>query len=126
MEQANSVHEETKSSPESSHCAKEQVAFLNIYFARMWHDLHDSKFFIDFLTSCLYLTMLVRQAGFMQEDELLFLDPLPLHNVLFGKVFSFRPNEVRHVVKFHGYIAIKHIFIPARSIERKIEKIGFS
>ena len=39
--------------------------------------------------------------------------------------FSFRPNEVRHVVKFHGYIAIKHIFIPARSIERKIEKIGF-
>ena len=40
--------------------------------------------------------------------------------------FSFRPNEVRHVVKFHGYIAIEHILIPARSVERKIEKIGFS
>ena len=40
--------------------------------------------------------------------------------------FSFRSNELRHVVKFHGYIAIKHIVIPARSIERKIEKIGFS
>ena len=40
--------------------------------------------------------------------------------------FSIRPNEVRHVVKFHEYIAIKHIFIPARSVEWKIEKIGFS
>ena len=49
MDQANSVHEETKSNAENMHCAKEQVAFLNIYFARMWHDLHDSKFFIDFL-----------------------------------------------------------------------------
>ena len=40
--------------------------------------------------------------------------------------FSIRPSEVRHVIKFHGYIAIKHIFIPARSVEWKIEKIGFS
>ena len=40
--------------------------------------------------------------------------------------FSIRPSEVRHVVKFHGYIAIKHIFIPARSVEWKIEKIWFS
>ena len=37
--------------------------------------------------------------------------------------FSIRPSEVRHVVKFHGYIAIKHIFILARSVEWKIEKI---
>ena len=39
--------------------------------------------------------------------------------------FSIRPSEVRHVIKFHGYIAIKHIFILARSVEWKIEKIGF-
>jgi len=49
VELADSVHEETKTNPESSQCAKEQVAFLNIYFARMWHDLHDSQLFIDFL-----------------------------------------------------------------------------
>ena len=48
------------------------------------------------------------------------------HNVLFGQFFPFRPSKVRPVVKFHGHIAIKHIFIPARSIERKIKKIGFS
>lgn len=42
-------HEDTKTKNELTKCAKEQVAFLNIYFARMWHDLHDSKAFIDFL-----------------------------------------------------------------------------
>ena len=42
-------HKETKESPELSQRAKDQAAFLNIYFARMWHDLHDNKVFIDYL-----------------------------------------------------------------------------
>ncbi len=32
-----------------SQIAKEQVAFLNIFGARLWHDLHNSKTFIDLL-----------------------------------------------------------------------------
>ena len=62
------------------------------------------------------------QSYFMKKND----DRTTVHNVLFVQFFSIRPNEVRHVVKFHGYIAIKHIFIPARSVEWKIEKIGFS
>jgi len=26
-----------------------QTAFINIYAARLWHDLHDSKVFFDYL-----------------------------------------------------------------------------
>ena len=37
--------------------------------------------------------------------------------------FSPRPNEVRHILKFPCCHTIQHIFVPARSIEGKMEKI---
>jgi len=61
---------EIRNSPQLSRCAKEQVllstrlsafengsinifylqmAFVNIFVARLWHDLHDSKVFFDYL-----------------------------------------------------------------------------
>lgn len=48
-EEARKRHEEIKTSPELMQCAKDQTAFLNIFFARMWHDLHNNKAFIEFL-----------------------------------------------------------------------------
>jgi len=40
---------EIKENPEATKVSREQLAFVNIYLARMWHDLHDSKDFIDYL-----------------------------------------------------------------------------
>ena len=37
------------STPQLKQCAREQLAFINIFAARLWHDLHDSKVFIDYL-----------------------------------------------------------------------------
>ena len=47
--EARQKHEELKSNPELFNCAKDQTAFLNIFFGRMWHDLHSNKAFNDFL-----------------------------------------------------------------------------
>ena len=48
-DEARKRHEEIKSNPELLQCAKDQSAFLNIFFGRMWHDLHSNKDFIEFL-----------------------------------------------------------------------------
>ena len=48
-EDAKQRHEDIKSNPELLQCAKDQNAFLNIYFGRMWHDLHSNKDFIEYL-----------------------------------------------------------------------------
>ena len=48
-EEASKRHEEIKSNPDLLQCAKDQTAFLNIFFSRMWHDLHGNKDFIEFL-----------------------------------------------------------------------------
>ena len=45
-------HEEMKSNPELYACAKDQMAFVNVFLGRMWHDLHSNKDFIEFLPSC--------------------------------------------------------------------------
>ena len=42
-------HEEMKSNPELYACAKDQMAFVNVFLGRMWHDLHSNKDFIEFL-----------------------------------------------------------------------------
>ena len=47
--EARQKHEELKNNPELFNCAKDQTAFLNIFFGRMWHDLHNNKDFVDFL-----------------------------------------------------------------------------
>jgi len=39
--------------------------------------------------------------------------------------FSPRPNEVRHILKFPCCHTIQHIFVPARSVEGKMEKNWF-
>ena len=47
--EARQKHEELKNNPELFNCAKDQTAFLNIFFGRMWHDLHNNRDFTDFL-----------------------------------------------------------------------------
>ena len=47
--EARQKHEELKNNPELFNCAKDQTAFLNFFFGRMWHDLHNNKDFVDFL-----------------------------------------------------------------------------
>ena len=42
-------HEEMKSNPELYACAKDQMAFVNVFLGRMWHDLHSNKDFTEFL-----------------------------------------------------------------------------
>ena len=49
MEGAVKVHEQAKADEEKQQVAKEQVAFLNIFFSRLWFDLHQNQNFIDLL-----------------------------------------------------------------------------
>ena len=37
----------TRSDENRQQIAREQMAFVNIFGARLWHDLHDSTAFID-------------------------------------------------------------------------------
>ena len=48
-EGAEKVHDEILKDEVKRQVAREQVAFLNIFGARLWHDLHNSKTFIDLL-----------------------------------------------------------------------------
>ena len=43
-----------------------------------------------------------------------------------GSFFSSRPNALRHIFKSQDCHTIQHIFVPTRSVWRKIEKIQFS
>ena len=45
-----------------------------------------------------------------------------LHNVYIVQFFSSRPNEVRHILKSHNCHTFQHIFVPTRSVERKMEQ----
>ena len=68
-------HKETKETPEMIQCAKEQAAFLNVYMARMWHDLHDSKVFLEFLREKLSRKLLkVKIAHYFNEVHVTELD----------------------------------------------------
>lgn len=49
MDGAARVHNMTKNDPEKQQVAKEQVAVLNIFGARLWYDLHNNQGFIDLL-----------------------------------------------------------------------------
>ena len=49
FEGAEKVHALTREDEEKRQVAREQVAFLNIFGARLWHDLHSSKAFVDLL-----------------------------------------------------------------------------
>ena len=49
LDAAAKVLKDTMENEGKRQVAKEQVAFLNIIGARMWHDLHNSKTFIDLL-----------------------------------------------------------------------------
>ena len=48
-DEARKRHEEIKLNADLFQCAKDQTAFLNIFFGRMWHDLHSNKDFIEFI-----------------------------------------------------------------------------
>ena len=48
-EDAKKRHNDIKANPELLQCAKDQTAFMNIFFGRMWHDLHNNKAFIEYL-----------------------------------------------------------------------------
>ena len=68
-------HKETKDRPENLQCAKEQVAFLNVYLARMWHDLHDSKVFLEFLREKISRKLLkVKIAHYFNDVRVTQLD----------------------------------------------------
>ena len=68
-------HKETKDTSENIQCAKEQVAFLNVYLARMWHDLHDSKVFLEFLREKLSRKLLkVKIATYFNDVRVTQLD----------------------------------------------------
>ena len=68
-------HKETKETPENIQCAKEQVAFLNVYLARMWHDLHDSKAFLEFLREKISRKLLkVKIADYFNDIRVTQLD----------------------------------------------------
>lgn len=43
------MHGLTREDEDKRQVAREQVAFLNIFFARLWHDLHSSQAFVDLL-----------------------------------------------------------------------------
>jgi hypothetical protein len=72
---ATQKQKETKETPEMIQCAKEQVAFLNVYLARMWHDLHDSTAFLDFLREKISRKLLkVKIAHYFNEVRVTQLD----------------------------------------------------
>ena len=48
-EGAQRVHQMTRDDDSKRQVAREQVAFLNIVGARLWHDLHGSRAFVDLL-----------------------------------------------------------------------------
>ena len=49
MEAAEKVHSQMSDSEEKRQTAKEQLAFVNIIGARLWHDLHNSSTFVELL-----------------------------------------------------------------------------
>ena len=54
-----------------------------------------------------------------------FCSPVQCTMCTLFSFFSPRPNEVRHILKFPCCHTIQHIFVPARSIEGKMEKNWF-
>lgn len=68
-------HEEILKTPSLKQCAREQMAFFNIYAARLWHDLHDSKVFIDYLRDKLTRKLLkVKIAQYFNDVRVTTLD----------------------------------------------------
>ena len=74
MEGAEKVHDVTKDDEEKQQVAKEQVAFLNIYGARLWHDLHNSKTFVDLLREKITRKLLKIKVNFGQNNFLANFD----------------------------------------------------
>lgn len=74
-DEARSRHEEIKFNPEFLQCAKDQMAFVNIFFGRMWHDLHDNKEFIEFLREKLTRKLLkVKISQYFEDVKVTTLD----------------------------------------------------
>ena len=73
-EEAAKKHEEMKSNPELYACAKDQMAFLNAFFGRMWHDLHNNKDFIEFLREKITRKLLKVKVRFSIETGRFFCD----------------------------------------------------
>ena len=72
-EEAAKKHEEMKSNPELYACAKDQMAFLNAFFGRMWHDLHNNKDFIEFLREKITRKLLKVKVRFSIRTGVFFL-----------------------------------------------------
>ena len=74
-EGAQKVHEMTRSDENRQQIAREQMAFVNIFGARLWHDLHDSTAFIDLLREKLTRKLLkVKIAQYFEEVRVTTLD----------------------------------------------------
>ena len=68
-------HKMIKDTPEMIQCAKEEVSFLNVYIARMWHDLHDSNGFLEFLREKLSRKLMkVKIANYFNDVRVTELD----------------------------------------------------
>ena len=61
-------HEEIKCNPDLLQCAKDQSAFLNVFFGRMWHDLHNNKAFIEYLREKLTRKLLKVKVIFLYNQ----------------------------------------------------------
>ena len=74
-EGARKVHEMTRADESRQQIAREQMAFVNIFGARLWHDLHDSAAFIDTLKEKLTRKLLkVKIAQYFEEVRVTTLD----------------------------------------------------
>lgn len=74
-DEAKKRHEEIKQDQNLFKCAKDQVAFLNIFFGRMWHDLHNNREFIEFLREKLTRKLLkVKISQYFENVQVTTLD----------------------------------------------------
>lgn len=72
LEAATKVHESTMNTEEKKKVAREQVAFLNIFAARLWHDLHNSNTFIDLLREKITRKLLKVKARYKKHIFIAF------------------------------------------------------
>jgi len=74
-EGAHKVHEATKADEDKRQVAREQVAFLNIFGARLWNDLHNSQTFVDLLREKITRKLLkVKIAAYFEDVRVTTLD----------------------------------------------------
>ena len=74
-------HEEIKCNPDLLQCAKDQSAFLNVFFGRMWHDLHNNKAFIEYLREKLTRKLLKVKVNFFIQPMFILKRPKTPKNV---------------------------------------------